>query len=44
VFLIAHLDRVTWLAFGIWVLAGLAVYFLYSRRKAVLAGEPVTQR
>ena len=43
VFLIAHLDRITWLAFCVWVLAGLAVYFLYSRRKAVLAAGPVTQ-
>lgn len=43
VFLIAHLDHVTWLAFCVWVLAGLAVYFLYSRRKAVLgSAEPVT--
>jgi len=41
-FLIAHLDRVTWTAFGLWVLAGLVVYFLYSRRKAVLATEAVT--
>ncbi|VCU69248.1 putative amino acid permease YhdG [Pigmentiphaga humi] len=37
VFLIAHLDRITWLAFCLWVAAGLIVYFLYSRRKSVLA-------
>ncbi|MBX6319792.1 amino acid permease [Pigmentiphaga sp.] len=37
VFLIAHLNRFTWVAFSLWVLVGLAVYFLYSRRHAVLA-------
>jgi APA family basic amino acid/polyamine antiporter len=35
-FLMAHLGRATWIAFGIWVLVGLAFYFLYSRRRAVI--------
>ncbi|OVZ57494.1 amino acid permease [Pigmentiphaga sp. NML080357] len=39
VFLIAHLGSFTWLAFCLWILAGLAVYFLYSRRKAVLGAS-----
>lgn len=37
VFLMAHLGRTTWIAFSIWVTIGLAVYFGYSRRHALLA-------
>ncbi|HSD39516.1 MAG TPA: amino acid permease [Rhodocyclaceae bacterium] len=36
VFLMAHLQAVTWMAFGIWLALGLAIYFLYARRNAVL--------
>jgi APA family basic amino acid/polyamine antiporter len=36
VFLMAHLGRVTWIAFGIWVVVGLVVYALYSRKHSVL--------
>ncbi|GAB3764347.1 amino acid permease [Ramlibacter monticola] len=35
-FLMANLKRTTWLAFAIWLAMGLAIYFLYSRRNAVL--------
>ena len=35
-FLIAHLQLMTWIAFLIWLALGLAVYFLYARRHAVL--------
>jgi APA family basic amino acid/polyamine antiporter len=35
-FLMAHLQTITWIAFGIWLVVGLAIYFLYARRNAVL--------
>jgi APA family basic amino acid/polyamine antiporter len=34
--LMTFLSRTTWIAFGIWLLIGLAVYFGYARRNAVL--------
>lgn len=34
--LMTFLSKTTWIAFGIWLLLGLAVYFLYSRRNSVL--------
>jgi APA family basic amino acid/polyamine antiporter len=37
VFLISQLQHTTWIAFGVWVTLGLVVYFLYSRRHALLA-------
>ncbi|MCL2344675.1 MAG: amino acid permease [Desulfobulbus sp.] len=38
-FLMAHLQAMTWGAFMIWLALGLAVYFLYARRHAVLHGD-----
>jgi len=35
-FLMAHLQALTWTAFLIWLALGLAIYFLYARRNAVL--------
>lgn len=35
--LIANLDHITWLAFAIWLVIGLVVYFGYSRRHAKIA-------
>jgi len=35
-YLAASLPWVTWLRFGLWLAAGLAVYFLYSRRRSAL--------
>lgn len=35
-FLMAHLQPLTWIAFFIWLVLGLAIYFLYARRNAVL--------
>ena len=35
-FLMAHLQALTWIAFLTWLGIGLAVYFLYARRNAVL--------
>ena len=32
----AHLQALTWKAFLVWLVLGLAMYFLYSRRNAVL--------
>jgi APA family basic amino acid/polyamine antiporter len=37
VYLMLGLPRVTWIRFGLWLLLGLAVYFLYSRRRSTLA-------
>lgn len=39
-FLIVNLGPTTWLAFGIWVMVGLLVYFFYSRHHAVLGRKP----
>jgi APA family basic amino acid/polyamine antiporter len=36
--LIISLDPGTWLRFLIWMVIGLVVYFLYSRRRSALAG------
>ncbi|NOV24899.1 amino acid permease [Cupriavidus necator] len=35
-FLMAHLQALTWTAFLIWLAVGLVIYFLYARRNAVL--------
>jgi len=35
-FLMAHLQTTTWIAFSVWMGLGLAIYFLYARRHAVL--------
>jgi APA family basic amino acid/polyamine antiporter len=32
-----ELTGVTWLRFGIWMIVGLAVYFLYSRTRSAVA-------
>ncbi|MGO4152710.1 amino acid permease [Cupriavidus sp. YAF13] len=37
-FLMAHLQPLTWVAFLAWLAIGLAIYFLYARRNAVLHG------
>ncbi|MGI4815370.1 MAG: amino acid permease [Janthinobacterium lividum] len=37
VFLALQLQRFTWIAFGIWLVVGLVVYFAYSRRHSKLA-------
>jgi len=39
-YLAAQLPVVTWLRFGVWLVLGLALYFLYSRRHSALAAEP----
>ncbi|MDR0775200.1 MAG: amino acid permease [Azonexus sp.] len=38
-FLMAHLQKMTWIAFLVWLALGLAVYFLYARRHAVLHND-----
>ncbi len=35
-YLMLSLPAVTWLRFGLWLLLGLAIYFLYSRRHSLL--------
>jgi APA family basic amino acid/polyamine antiporter len=36
IYLMLHLPGVTWLRFGIWLLAGLAIYFMYSVKHSKL--------
>ena len=46
VYLMVKLPGITWLRFGIWLVVGLAIYFLYSRshsRLRVAAAEPPPQ-
>ena len=38
--LMASLPSATWFAFSIWMTLGLLTYFLYSRRRSVLATSP----
>jgi APA family basic amino acid/polyamine antiporter len=38
--LMAFLDWLTWVAFGIWLVIGLVIYFGYARRRSLLHGEP----
>ncbi|KWR91243.1 amino acid permease [Cupriavidus sp. IDO] len=35
-FLMAHLQALTWMAFLVWLVLGLVIYFAYARRNAVL--------
>jgi basic amino acid/polyamine antiporter, APA family len=38
-YLMFNLPRVTWIRFIVWIVIGLIVYFLYSRRHSVLKNE-----
>jgi APA family basic amino acid/polyamine antiporter len=38
--LMLNLPRITWVRFLVWLAIGLAIYFLYSRRKSRLAEQP----
>jgi basic amino acid/polyamine antiporter, APA family len=40
VFLMVHLQAMTWIAFVVWLAIGLVVYFSYSRHHAKLAHDP----
>jgi APA family basic amino acid/polyamine antiporter len=33
------LPLITWIRFGIWLLVGMAIYFLYGRRNSILQRE-----
>jgi APA family basic amino acid/polyamine antiporter len=35
-YLMLQLPRVTWIRFGLWLLLGLVIYFLYGYRHSVL--------
>ncbi len=35
-YLMLNLPKVTWMAFFIWMVAGLFIYFLYSRKRSIL--------
>ncbi|HUP90239.1 MAG TPA: amino acid permease [Longimicrobiales bacterium] len=37
--LMAGLPMITWIRFGIWLLIGLAIYFLYGKKRSVLQAE-----
>lgn len=37
--LMLGLPMVTWIRFGMWLLAGLAIYFLYSKKRSVLQAQ-----
>jgi len=39
-YLMLNLPWVTWQFFGIWLTAGLMVYFLFSRKHSLLANKP----
>ncbi|NUO86079.1 MAG: amino acid permease, partial [Cupriavidus sp.] len=39
-FLMAHLQALTWTAFLVWLALGLVIYFAYARRNAVLHSAP----
>ena len=39
-FLMVNLQRITWVAFLVWLAIGMAIYFGYSRRRSVLALAP----
>ena len=40
-FLMMNLQAMTWIAFAVWLVIGLAIYFLYSRRHSVLGRAPL---
>ncbi|WP_207933460.1 amino acid permease [Actinomadura sp. GC306] len=40
VYLMVGLGGITWTVFGLWILVGLAAYFLYGRRRSRLAAGP----
>ncbi|KAK48552.1 amino acid permease [Caballeronia jiangsuensis] len=40
-FLMANLQAMTWIAFAVWLVIGLAIYFAYSRRHSVLGRAPL---
>jgi basic amino acid/polyamine antiporter, APA family len=37
--LMAGLPLITWIRFGIWLLVGLAIYFMYGKKRSVLQNE-----
>jgi APA family basic amino acid/polyamine antiporter len=39
IYLMTQLPRITWIRFGIWLAAGLVIYFLYSVRHSRLRGR-----
>lgn len=39
IYLIISLPAITWIRFGVWMIAGFVIYLLYGRRKSKLAKE-----
>ena len=42
-YLMYNLPRITWIRFGVWLLLGFVIYFLYSARHSRLRGRRVAQ-
>ncbi len=42
-YLMFNLATITWVFFGIWLLAGFAIYFAYGRRHSRLASQPAAE-
>jgi APA family basic amino acid/polyamine antiporter len=42
IYLMIHLPRLTWERFGLWLVAGLVLYFLYGRRQSREAARAAT--
>jgi APA family basic amino acid/polyamine antiporter len=41
VYLMSSLPLTTWVRFGVWIIVGLVIYFLYGRRHSLLQqGRP----
>lgn len=38
-YLMLHLPWVTWTGFGVWLIIGLVIYFVYSRKHSILGSE-----
>jgi APA family basic amino acid/polyamine antiporter len=41
-YLMAYLDKETWIRLLVWLVIGLTIYFTYSRSHSLLAGKRVS--
>jgi basic amino acid/polyamine antiporter, APA family len=42
--LMINLTVVTWIRFGVWMVAGVVIYLAYGRRHSVLASRETSER